>query len=275
MSIDPSTLSQPFIEAVKHLMAKGTLPNDLSSAQLRQIDAAIRRQSVFSANTAMEHYLEEIRGVVESIINPATGVSKDRETASNPHGLVTTGLSPATARAKLRDALTKFGYTPGEGIEGTIKDLSSDARLNLVINTNTQLAQGAGKFVQSNVDEDVVDLYPAWELVRYEDREKPRNWQQRWRIAAQVAGDPKAAAALELHGRMAALKSSGIWDALGDGAGGYDDTLGNPYPPFAFNSGMWCDDVSRDDAVDLGLISADETAHPARFNLDDLFSTPS
>ena len=53
---------------------------------------------------------------------------------------------------------------------------------------------------------------------------------------------------------MVALKTSPIWQALGDGAGGYRDTLGNPYPPFAYGSGLAWADVSRDEAIELGLI---------------------
>ena len=54
-------------------------------------------------------------------------------------------------------------------------------------------------------------------------------------------------------GDFVALKSSPIWQALGDGVGGFKDTLGNPYPPFAFGSGMGWTDVSADDAASLGL----------------------
>jgi len=61
---------------------------------------------------------------------------------------------------------------------------------------------------------------------------------------------------------MVALKSSGIWQALGD----FEDGLGNPYPPFAFNSGMILQDVERDEAVKLGVI--DELAVIEPRNLD-------
>jgi hypothetical protein len=53
---------------------------------------------------------------------------------------------------------------------------------------------------------------------------------------------------------MVALKSSSVWQQLGDGAGGYEDALGNPFAPFAFDSGMDTDEVSRDDVGKLGLI---------------------
>ena len=58
---------------------------------------------------------------------------------------------------------------------------------------------------------------------------------------------------------MVALKSSPIWQALGDGAGGFRDTLGNPYPPFAFGSSYAWVHVDRLEARELGLL--DDTAN--------------
>jgi hypothetical protein len=254
-----------FVEAIQHLAAKHLLPTSLDSAALKQIDAGIRRQALFSAQTLQTDLLQKYKDVVGSIINP---VQVKREGQDQT---VTEGMNPATAHEAILNLLKEQGYQATPGEEGTIKDLSSDKRIKLVIDTNVQLAQGAGSFVQQNSDEDVVDLYPALELYRLEEKDKPRDWEHRWMIAAQVARDPRAAAALEFKGRMVALKSSGIWQALGDGAGGYQDTLGNPYPPFAFNSGMWTEDVSRDDAVELGLIGAQEDAKPAAFDLASLF----
>jgi len=57
---------------------------------------------------------------------------------------------------------------------------------------------------------------------------------------------------------MIALKDSPIWQALGDGAGGYRDTLGNPYPPFAFSSGMAWRGVRRERCIEMGLIGENE-----------------
>lgn len=255
----------PFSEAVTNLQKKGLLPTNLSSAQLKQVDAALRRQSVFSARTTIEGYLGEIKKTVASIVNP---IQEARENG----GTATSGFNPATARVQLREALKKYGYAPNEGEEGTLKDLSSDARINLVIKTNTELAQGAGSFIQQNADPDVVAEYPALELIRYEDRETMRDWETRWQAAATESGDTDAARVLADSGRMVALKASPIWDSLGNGAGGYDDTLGNPFPPFAFNSGMWTDEVSRADAMELGLITENQEAQPAPLDLSELFA---
>jgi hypothetical protein len=262
----------PFIEALKQLRARGLLPTSWDTARLRELDAAVRRQSFFSAQTTETGLLAEYKGIIENIVEPGTEQRADRETASNPSGFTTTGFNPATARAHIKDFLDRIGYQPEKGKAGTLLDLSSDKRVDLVVKTNVQLSHGAGRFIQENADPDVVDLFPALELVRFEDRKEPRDWEQRWRIASSTVGDVDAARCLGLQGRMCALKSSEIWQALGDGAGGYQDTLGNPYPPFAFNSGMWTEEVSRDEAEDLGLLGKGEKAEPAAFSLASLFS---
>lgn len=258
-----------FEEALKALQAKGLLPTEMSSAQIKQIAAAVRRQSVFSATTTQAWYLDRIKDVVTSVVQPQVVERTDEDGTKR---MVTEGFNPATAREALRDLLVKSGYQAKDGEEGTIKDLAANARINLVVKTNTQLAQGAGSLIKANADPEVVDEYPAMELVRFEDRKVPRDWEQRWRIAAAVAGDAEAAACLELNGRMCALKSSDIWDELGAGAGGYTDGLDNPFPPFAFNSGMWWQEVSRADAVDLGLMDDGDQAEPAKLDLKTLFA---
>lgn len=260
--------SQPtsFREAVRQLAAKRVMPTTLTSAELSQVDRQVMRTAFTSAQTTIEGLLDRYKSGVASIVNPEQ-VMRPGEPLT-----VTEGFNPASLRTFIKGYLGEIGYAPEAGAEGTLTDLSSDKRIDLVVRTNTQLAHGAGRFVQENADPEVVDLWPALELVRFEERKDPRDWEQRWTIAAQTAGDPAALACLVNEGRMAALKSSEIWQALGDGAGGYMDTLGNPYPPFAFNSGMWTEEVSRDEAVDLGLLEEGEKAEGAEFDLESLFA---
>jgi hypothetical protein len=254
-----------FREAVKQLAAKKVMPTELTSAELAQLNREVMRTSFTSAQTTIEGLLDRYKAGIESIVNPEQVLREGAEQT------VTEGHNPATLRTFIKDYLNSISYKPAEGEEGTLKDLSSDKRINLVVKTNVQLAHGAGRFIQENADPDVVDLWPALEFVRFEDRKEPRDWEHRWRIAARTVGDVDAARCLEMEGRMCALKDSEIWQALGDGAGGYVDTLGNPYPPFAFNSGMWTEEVSREEAEGLGLLDKGEKAEPADFDLASLF----
>lgn len=253
-------------DAIKTMIAKHIMPTALDSAGIRALDAGLRRQAMFSAQTTLDYLLSGYKDKITSILNPQQ-VLRPGELRS-----VTEGYNPASARVAIKELLRENGYAPNEGEAGTIKDLSSDARIDLIIRTNTELAQGAGSFVQQN-DPDVVEDWPALELVRYEDRKEPRDWDTRWRNACEVAGDAVALGVWGHTGRMIALKSSGVWQALGDGAGGYTDTLGNPYPPFAFSSGMWTDEVSYNEALEVGLIKKGYKPRGAEFDFGDLFDT--
>ena len=82
------------------------------------------------------------------------------------------------------------------------------------------------------------------------------DWPQRWKAAGERVAWRGAH-----RTKMVALKSSPIWQALGDGAGGFRDTLGNPYPPFAFGSSYEWVPVDRLEARELGLL--DEAANRA------------
>lgn len=216
----------PFAEAAQSRAVRSVLPTTLRSAELRALGDAVRQRAVWSARVANAEYLDTVAGLTQD--------------------LVAGQVDLATARLQL----------------GKLADLldvpHDDARLNLIIETNLQTAQGYGQFAQAN-DPDVVVAFPAWELVRLEDRNEPRDWPQRWREAARAAGDNDAYAALDSSGRMAALKESGIWDQLGSLWG---DSLGNPYPPFAYRSGMTVVDVGYSDTVALGLLDRGETVAP-------------
>ena len=244
----------PFAEAVKYHAGRKPLPTSLSSAQLRALGAEFHRRNFTSARTLIEELLESYSRDVEKILNP---VRAERDTGQ----VVTEGLNVAKAREQAKTLLESLGYEPDPDKRGTIEDLSSDRRINLVLETNVAVAQGQGRWLQGQ-DEVSLDTFPALELLRVEERKDPRDWPQRWRIAAAVAGDVDAARVLEFEGRMIARKDSGIWQALGDGAGGYTDTLGNPFEPFAFASGMGTLPVSHDEAEALGLIRAGQKVTP-------------
>ena len=184
----------------------------------------------------------------------------------------------------LRDAIAKAA----DGLQNTLKFDVADLEIELDISLDRvaeEVASGAANFMAYNFDQTRIDEFPALEFHRMYDRETPRgfklgqggvlvpvpgdDWPSRWRAAAQESGDYNAARILQETGRMIALKSSGIWQALGSGAGGYDDALGNPFPPFAVDSGFDVDETSRDEAEKLGLLGKREKAKPAKISSHD------
>lgn len=227
------------------ILAKATLPTHLSSAEIQQqIAADIRRRAIFSARTTQAGYLQRLQKVLAQI---ASGRIDD-----------------ATARATLLRHLDQAGYTPATGFPGDaargvppgsgLTDLSSQRRLNLILRTN-RLATASVAMLQADTPE-TTSLFPALKLERYMGRREPRqDWWQRWHSAGESVAWQGASTTA-----MIALKSSPIWQALGDGVGGYTDTLGNPYPPFAFGSGLAWTPVSAAEAESLGLTLEGEAA---------------
>lgn len=250
----------PFREALRRLFVRRTMPTALSTAQIQQLDGDIQRGSLFSARTTLRSYLDRIRQTINTILDPKPG-TRTREDGTP----ITEGMNMADARLALKRELQALGYQPDPDKRGTIEDLSSDRRIELVVRTNTEISQGYGQWIQGQ-DPAVLDAFPAQELYRAGSPRVARDWKRRWRAAAQASGDTDAERILRESGRMIARKDSPIWQALGDGLGLPDDeandALHNPYPPFAFNSSMDVRDVDRTTAVELQLVRMDEQLRP-------------
>lgn len=212
-------------------LVKALLPTSLGSEEIRSsIAADILRQSVFSARMESARYLAQVRTVCAQV---AGG-----------------GMSVADARMVLKRTLRNLGHDTANA--RGIADPASRRRLDLIVKTRSAMAANAARV--NAQDESTVYTVPAWELLRFGQRRVPRDWQQRWKAAGDSVGWVGAS---RDFGSLIALKDSPIWQALGDGAGGYRDTLGNPYPPFAFNSGMAWAGVDRRECIRMGLMSAD------------------
>ena len=249
----------PYSAALKSLGDRKVMPTSLTSAELRAVDAGVRQQSFFSAQTLLEDYLDTAKETITSLLNPTTEQRTDRVTAENPQGNVTVGLNDAYARTKLRELLKQLGYAPDAADAGTIKDLSSDARIDLVLRTNKQLAQGQGNWLNSQRS-GVLESFPADELFRLEDRAQKRDWLARWRLAGDQTGDPIGTGwTITPDGRLIALKNHDIWNWIGSSEL-FDDALDVVWPPFAFNSGMWVRDIFRNECEEIGLMEAADAA---------------
>ena len=266
------TESPEFAEALKTHRKRSIIPGAIPSNVWQAIAPEIKRRSMWSAQVINYDHLVRLKEVTDTILHPAPGDRVHESENGEPAVPVTEGLSYLTGRLKIQDYLDSIGHHPAESEKGTIKDLTSDARIKLQLRTNVETAQGYGNYVEGQ-DDDILFAFPAQELFRAEDRKEKRDWPARWLLAAQVAGDGPAMRMQVKHGRMIALKDSRIWEQLGTIA---DDSLGNPSPPFAFNSGMWVRDIGRAEAIDLELLKPDQVVakRPLKGLNDELeFST--
>ena len=215
---------------------KDLLPTSLGSDELRSsIASDILRRSVLSARMESARHLARIREVCAQVLEGS--------------------INQATARARLLETLSQMGHSPLDG--GGLTNPASIRRLNLIIDTQRQMAASVSRIQMQTPA--VIERWPAWELTRLVGKAVPReDWPARWRNAGESIGWEGA-----LKDRFIALKTSPIWQALGDGAGGFRDTLGNPYPPFAYSSGMAWVAVDRETCERLGLSGPEPETVPS------------
>lgn len=220
---------QPFREAIQSRQVRQILPTEFRTALLDEIPSELRERAFFSAGVQNAGFLERASTAVDELLAGTT----DR----------------ATQRAGLRQMLAQLQVFPDAERDDALTDLTSDARLNLILDTNLEMAQGYGQWKQGQ-DEAVLDQWPAQELIRARDSKVPRDWAQRWSDAG----------GRFFGGRMIALKNDPIWTRI--------SRFGLPYPPFDFNSGMDVQDIDRTEAVALGLISRDARVQPQDRDFD-------
>lgn len=190
----------------------------LDSRQWNSIQAGLRDRAFFSSQVASVRVLHAAR---EMVADRAGG-----------------NLSESEFRREMRKVLGLDGYDAGEN-RGTIKDLVTKARLDVIQRTNVEQARGYIHHLEATAP-GAFAAFPAQELVRVRQRKQPRDWAKRW----QDAGGKL------YEGRMIALVDDPIWTAI--------SAFGNPFPPFDFGSGMGVRAVKKSEAVRLGVISADE-----------------
>lgn len=209
--------------ALEIAKARRVRPTALDTEGIRRVwlrDSLAR--SVFSARTTHTGYLQSLEKQIEAVLQ---------------------GRDPAFARRILKGQLTRLAYDPETGFPGddalgipparpgSIRDLSSDARLKLIIDTQVALLEGRAQQV-AGLEPQALRLYPAYELVRSGSPRVPRDWLARWKKAGgKVRFDKRK------QPRLVATKEDPIWSRLGD-ARRFNDALSTDHPPFAFNSSM-------------------------------------
>lgn len=222
-------------EHAQQISQKTVRPTVLKSSAITEFWTTKEREAaLFSAQTSTKTYLDKVK---EILVDYEERLGKVEESDED----ITQGK--ARARMQMYEALQEAGLVgEGEGDTKRITDLASSIRLNLIIDTNHQIAHSLEQLKEAS-DPIQAELNPCWELVRDEYRMEPRDWLARWQESANAINWEGVAKNTD---RMIAKKDSPIWQRLGN----YPDGLGNPYPPFAFGSGMGWEIVTREEAAE-------------------------
>ena len=207
----------------------------MNSAAWSEVSAALRDRAFFSSRVESVRFLETCR----------TRIAEMLANKPNAEGAIT---SRAQVVSDIMRAARESGIAQGTE---RLTDPGSVARANVIIDTNAGMAAGYAKAIQSN-SYGARLAFPAQELVRIEERQVPRSWQNIWRSHG---------GKIYPGGRMIALKEDPIWSAI--------SRFGNPYPPFDFNSGMGVDDVSYEEALELGVLPSKNYQPPKESPLEN------
>lgn len=205
------------MNAADLILKKALVASNLDSKEWNQVQAAFRNRAFFSSQVAQANIIQAMRQRVSEYAKRGVDISE--------------------ARKLMREDLKRMDYKPESGKEGTIKDLFSKARLDVVMKHNLDQARGMIQRA-SGMSPGAFAAFPAQEFKRTHARRAQRkDWPERWRKAGgKVYG-----------GRMIALKTDPVWERL--------SVFGNPFPPFDWGSGMGVIDVDRKTAIELGLVS--------------------
>jgi hypothetical protein len=234
----------PFAEAAADVAGRRTVAAIARTAEWSGVPAELRRRAFFSAGVESAEWLQGVRGFLQKRLN------LEQERLANGL-LVWRDRDAFVADARLLADRVGLPLAP-DGQVGTLTDIRSLPRLHLVYEVqNQQAAEYARR--RADMDPAALDAYPAFFLSRVESRRVPRGeafWASRWAAAGAVANWDGAK-----RTPMVALKTSPIWQALGDAG-----PFGQPYPPFEWGSGMGVIDVSRREAETLGLLRIGDPA---------------
>lgn len=237
----PTATVAPLAEATRKISRKTQLGAALSSKQWESVPVQVREAAQFSAHVESERLLAVIQDKLEKSI----GMVAEKVRAGD--ALVDRDSFIADVQATAQSLGIE---TTGGQYKGTIRDIQSVPRLNLIFEMQRQRAFGYARR-KIGMDPDAIDEAPAYRFERVEDRDQPReDWEERWQAAAESVGYEGVA-----RGEMVALKTSPIWAAL--------SRFGTPWPPFDYMSGWGVTDVWREDAVAMGLIEQGDDVEPA------------
>lgn len=228
----------PFAEAVQKLGGRSPIGSQLTSQEWSQVPLALRERAFFSATVENVRFLQRSKDALGDFLTSA------REEVTLADGTKTMALktgSRAQFIAQMRELAIKEGMGPLDPKDaGGLKDIRSEQRLGLIFDVQTQAAQQYGSWKQG-MDPDVLNEFPAQRFIREVDVRAPRI------IHLQNEGVVRLKTDLEW------------WRGMNSPAiGGF----GVPWGPWGFNSGMGVEDVDRDEAEALGLLTATDVVRP-------------
>ena len=120
-----------------YLKRKQNVPTDLTTRQMQQLDWQIRERAFWSATVSNAKIVADLHGVCNAVVSEK--------------------MSMSDARLEIAKSLNRNGYAAADGTQGTIRDLSTFRRQDLIIKTNVEMARGYAQYAEAQED---LDIYP-------------------------------------------------------------------------------------------------------------------
>lgn len=231
-----SVLTKPvkFDEALKRLKSLKPLHIALSSAQWAAVPEQIRESAFFTANVESANVLSRLQGLLKQALSKKLAdTPRGKALAVSSKQAFVDIMQPWMIRNGFADDLPKGVPRGKRGAIAENQDLGSLRRLSLIFDTQQRKAWGFGS-MKLSTDDRIVNAFPAWRFVRGGSVKEPRPDHKKHENAVRLKSDKK------------------FWIARNNPKfGGF----GVPYGPWGFNSQMDVVEVSRSEAVRLGLLA--------------------
>ena len=236
----PLITAQQIHAIAREFRRRQAIPSVRSAKEWQGVPVGIRDEAFFSAKVFHAQHVAELKANALKAINgqrvklKSLRIGAGTETPEDSMLMTRSVFVREMRQAALERSLAPTGPRATE-------DIASAPRLRLIFDMAEQRTFNKARWETSN-DPDLLDAYPAQELFRESPRDVPRDWEARWAAASDAVNGEGVAK----DGRMVALKDSPIWTEL--------SVFDEPFPPFDYGSGMGVRDVSRVDAVEMGLL---------------------
>ena len=223
----------PFAEALDKIGLRSPIGSTFTSSEWSDVPIALREQAFFSSRVESARVLQRAQDSITDFL------ANNREVLADGQIALKTG-----SRAEFVDQMQTFLAANGvERGEGGLTDVTSEARLGLVFNVQTQAAQDYGYWKQG-MDADVLDEFPAQRFIRVVDVKEPRQSHAQYENQVYLKTDP-------------------IWARV------INADFGVPWGPWGWGCGHDVEDVDRAEAESLGLLQPGEKVKPDERTLTD------
>lgn len=112
-----------------YIERKQAIATDLTTREMQELSCQIRERAFWSA----------------TVNNAKVVNTMQRACADFAKG----NLSMSDARLAIQKALDSVGYKPADGTKGSIRDLNTFRRQDLILRTNLEMAQGYARYAEA------------------------------------------------------------------------------------------------------------------------------